>query len=139
MDSDSSLDPSQPIILFDGVCNLCNSSVNFIIDHDPGKIFKFTSLQSETGQKILTEFQDKPMELNSVVLYQNDQIYLKSTAALKIAGKMSGLWFLMGIFWIVPPIIRNLVYDFIARNRYQWFGKMDACRMPTPELKDRFI
>lgn len=139
MDSDSSLDSSSPIILFDGVCNLCNSSVNFIIDHDPKQQFRFASLQSEVAQNILSQFKNTSHGLDSVVLWENDRIYFKSTAALKIAARLSGMWPLMNVFWIVPTVIRDNAYDFIAKNRYKWFGRQDACRMPSPELKNRFL
>ena len=139
MGSDIEIKDFQPIILFDGVCNLCNSSVNFIIDRDPKKPFKFTSLQSDIGQYVLSKYASDKSSFDSVALLQNEQLYIKSSAALRIAKQLSGLWSLMIVFWIIPYPIRDFIYDFIARNRYKWFGKMDACRVPSPELKERFL
>lgn len=128
-----------PVILFDGVCNLCNSSVQFIIGRDPKAQFRFASLQSAYGQQQMTKFNLPASELNSVLLIKDGKLYQKSSAALHIARMLSGAWPLMFAFIIVPPFIRNAVYDFIARNRYKWFGKKDECMIPTPELKSRFI
>jgi len=127
------------ILLFDGVCNLCNSSVNFIIDRDPKKHFKFAALQSEFGQTKLKELGFNQEEFDSLVLLSNGKVYRKSSAALRIAKKLKGLWPLLYIFIIIPPFIRHGVYDIIGKNRYKWFGKQDSCRMPTPELKQRFV
>ncbi len=127
------------ILLFDGVCNLCNSSVNFIIDRDPKKHFKFAALQSDFGQTKLKELGFNQEEFDSLVLLSNGKIYRKSSAALRIAKKLKGLWPFLYIFIIIPPFIRHGVYDIIGKNRYKWFGKQDSCRMPTPELKQRFV
>lgn len=127
------------ILLFDGVCNLCNSSVNFIIDRDPKKHFKFAALQSEFGQSKLKELGFNQEEFDSLVLLSHGKVYRKSSAALRIAKKLNGLWPLLYIFIIIPPFIRHGVYDIIGKNRYKWFGKQDSCRMPTLELKQRFI
>ncbi|HMS64224.1 MAG TPA: thiol-disulfide oxidoreductase DCC family protein [Ignavibacteria bacterium] len=127
------------IILFDGVCNLCNSSINLIIDHDKKNVFKFASLQSETGQRLLKKFSLNSEEFDSVILIDGENCFTRSTAALKIAKEFPYLWKLIYVFIIIPPPLRNIVYDFIARNRYRMFGKKDSCRMPTPELKDKFI
>ena len=129
----------KDILLFDGVCNLCNSSVNFIIDHDPKGRFKFAALQSEFGQKKLQELGFDQEEFDSLVLLSGDKVYKKSSAALRIAKKLSGLYPLLYVFIIIPPFIRHGVYDIIAKNRYKWWGKRDSCRMPTPELKARFV
>ena len=128
-----------PVILFDGVCNLCNSSVQFIITRDPKAQFRFASLQSKYGQQQMIQFNLPTSELNSVLLIKDGKLYQKSSAALLIARMLTGAWPLMFVFIIVPPFIRNAVYDFIARNRYKWFGKKDECMIPTPELKSRFI
>ena len=128
-----------PVILFDGVCNLCNSSVQFIITRDPKAQFRFASLQSKYGQQQMIQFNLPTSELNSVLLIKDGKLYQKSSAALHIARMLTGAWPLMFVFIIVPPFIRNAVYDFIARNRYKWFGKKDECMIPTPELKSRFI
>lgn len=130
---------NQDILLFDGVCNLCNSSVNFIIDHDPKGHFKFAALQSDFGQKKLEELGYNQEEFDSLVLLSNGQVYKKSSAALRIAKKLTGLYPLLYAFIIIPPFIRHGVYDIIARNRYKWWGKRDSCRMPTPELRARFV
>ena len=132
-----SLMPS--VVLFDGVCNFCNASVNFVIDRDPGARFKFGALQSEEGIRVLSELGMTSDYLESIVLVEDGNVYRDSTAALKIAKKLTGLWPLMYGFIVVPAPIRNVVYRFIARNRYRWFGKMDSCRIPTPDLKARFI
>jgi len=127
------------VILFDGVCNLCNGSVNFIIDRDKEAYFKFASLQSAEGTELLASHQLPADKLDSIVLVEGARYYQRSTAALRIARKLRGLWPLLYAFIIIPPFIRNLVYDFIAKNRYRWFGRADSCRMPTPELKNRFL
>ena len=130
---------NHKIILFDGVCNLCNSSVNFIIDRDKKNIFKFAALQSESGQKLLDKFGLNQNDFDSVVLVDENKFYSKSTAALKIVKEFPSLWKALYIFIIIPVPIRNFFYDLIAKNRYRWFGKKDSCRMPSPELKNKFI
>jgi len=131
---------NQPVILFDGVCVLCQSSVQFVIKRDKEKRFKFASLQSEFGKRILEEHQI-PMEdhLTSMILYEDGKIYRHSTAALHIARRLNGLWPTMYGFIIVPPFIRNAVYNFIGAHRYQWFGKTPACWVPTEDVQDRFL
>lgn len=123
------------IILFDGVCNLCNGSVQFVIERDKQQHFRFAALQSKIGQ----EHQQKVGKVDSILLVENGKIYQKSTAALRIARHLDGFWGVFYIFIIVPPFIRNAVYDYIARNRYKWFGKQDSCWMPTPDLKKLFL
>jgi predicted DCC family thiol-disulfide oxidoreductase YuxK len=130
---------NQDIILFDGVCNLCNNSVNFIIDRDSKSRYLFASLQSEFAQKRMREAGLDPLKLNSIVLLENGKAYQKSTAALKIAGNLDGFWFLWKAFFVLPPFMRDFFYDIIAKNRYRWFGKEETCRMPLPELKARFL
>lgn len=125
------------IIFFDGVCNLCNGAVNFVIDRDPEGLFKLAPLQSEIAADYLDE--DRISKLDSIVLYENGKIYEKSTAALKIAKKLNGAWFLLYTFIIIPPFIRNFVYNIIAKNRYKWFGERETCRMPTEDIKERFL
>ena len=127
------------IILFDGVCNLCNGAINFIIKHDPKGIFKFASLQGETGQKLLAQHTIDPQETDSIVLIDNDQVSVKSSAALRIAKNLNQGYPLLFGFMIIPTFIRNGVYDFIAANRYKWFGKKESCMLPTPELRSRFL
>jgi predicted DCC family thiol-disulfide oxidoreductase YuxK len=130
---------SQGIILFDGVCNLCNASINFVIDRDKNRYFRYSALQSESGATFLEKFQMPTSVFNSIILIEGEKYYTRSTAALRIARKMDGLWPLMYGFIIIPPFIRNFVYDFIAKNRYKWFGKEETCRIPTPELKSLFL
>lgn len=127
------------IILFDGVCNLCNSSVNFIIDHDKNNIFKFASLQSDAGQKLLNKFGLDTKDFDSIVLVENDEHYTRSGAVLRIVKSFPGFWKLLYAFIILPSPLRDFLYDMIADNRYKWFGKKDSCRIPTPELKEKFL
>jgi predicted DCC family thiol-disulfide oxidoreductase YuxK len=127
------------IILFDGVCNLCNGSVQFIIRHDPRAHFHFAALQSAEAQQLLADAGYNGADLSSVVLLEDGKVYERSAAALRIARNLSGGWKLLTSLVIVPRPIRDLVYNWIARNRYSWFGKRDECMIPTPELRNRFI
>lgn len=127
------------IVLFDGICNLCNEGVNFIIDHDPRKEFKFASLQSDAGIGLLKRAALPIADLSTIVLYDNGKFYTKSSAVLRIAGKLSYPWRLAKLLLVVPPFVRDPAYNFIGRNRYRWFGTKDACRVPTPELRERFL
>lgn len=134
------LENNKQLILFDGVCNLCEASVQYVIKHDKGDVFRYTALQSEVGQQIIKKFNIDRAQMDSILLYAPEKgISYKSTAALKIASKLGFPRNLMGIFLIVPAFIRNLVYDYIARNRYQWYGKKEECMIPTPELKSKFL
>lgn len=126
-------------ILFDGVCNLCNSSVNFVIDRDKNDRFRFAALQSSEGEEILKKFDADPAYLDSIVLIKDEKLYYKSAAALQIAKDLSGLWPVFSVFLIVPAGIRDFVYDIIAKNRYSWFGRRDECRIPSPELRSKFL
>lgn len=137
MGSDTSIE-QDPVIFFDGVCNLCNASVNFIIKRDRKAHFKFSSLQSDYAKEILPEELVRSNKLPSLILH-DQSLKIKSTAALTIARSLNGLWPLLYIFIIIPPFIRHFFYDIIATNRYRWFGKKDECMIPTPELRDRFI
>jgi predicted DCC family thiol-disulfide oxidoreductase YuxK len=130
---------SQGVILFDGVCNFCNTTINFIIDHDPKQRFRFASLQSDAGQQLLRQHHEPTTDFDSVILLKGGKVFHKSDAALEIALDLGGLWPLLYGFKIVPRFVRNAVYDFVARNRYRWFGRLDACRLPTPELRGRFL
>ena len=135
-----SADQVEQIVLFDGVCNLCNTSVNFIIDRDPKARFKFAALQSEKGQELLYQIlRANESSFDSIVLISNNSVYIKSSAALRIARHLNGLWPILYSFMIIPKPLRDFVYDFIAKNRYKWFGKSDVCRIPTPDLQSRFI
>ncbi len=135
----SDLNKNFSIILFDGVCNFCNSSVNKIIKHDKKNKFKFAALQSETGKKLLEKHSIDSSKIDSIILIENNSAFIKSTAILKISKHMSGLYPLTYGFIIIPAFIRNVVYDFIARNRYKWWGKKDSCMIPTEEVKAKFI
>lgn len=127
------------IVLFDGVCNFCNNSVNFIIERDPDNFFKFAPLQSETGQMLLRKFGIDHAEIDSVILIENERAYTYSTAALRIARRLSGFWSWFYGLVFVPAPIRDFFYRLFARNRYRLFGKKDACMMPTPEVRQRFL
>ncbi|WP_111597362.1 thiol-disulfide oxidoreductase DCC family protein [Chitinophaga skermanii] len=128
------------IILFDGVCNLCNSSVLFVLKRDPRNRFRFAALQSDIGQQLIAQHLPTGEVLpDSIVLIEGGRLYVKSTAALKIARKLPGAWPLLYGFMIFPRFIRDAVYSFIAKNRYRWFGKKDACMVPTPALKSKFL
>ena len=129
----------HPVILFDGVCNLCSSSVQYIIKHDPGKIFRFASLQSTFGQNILSAYHLPVSNYNSFILVNNNDIYTRSTAALLVAKELKGFIKLLYVCIIIPKFIRDAVYNIIAKNRYNWFGKKNECWIPTPELKSLFI
>jgi predicted DCC family thiol-disulfide oxidoreductase YuxK len=130
----------KKLILFDGVCNLCDSSVQYVIKHDKKNRFMFTALQSETGKNIINHYNIDTAQVDSILLYTpNKGVVSKSTAALKIASKLGFPTNILGVFLIIPSVISNLVYDFIAKNRYKWYGKKEACMIPTPELKSKFI
>ena len=131
---------SKEIIFFDGVCNLCNGAVNFIIDRDRQGRFLFASLQSDLAKDKLSHTNVDVSRLDSIILLKKDgTIREKSSAILHIAKGLGGGWPLMYVFMLLPKPIRDLAYDFIARNRYKWFGRQDQCRMPTPELRQRFL
>ena len=130
---------THSIILFDGVCNLCNGAVNFVINRDPGNVFKFTPLQEKQGVLLLKKHAVDAKMLDSIVLIENGNVYIKSSAALRIAKKMSNLWPLFFALLIIPRFMRDGVYDFIAKNRYKWFGKKEQCMIPTPGLREKFL
>jgi predicted DCC family thiol-disulfide oxidoreductase YuxK len=127
------------VVLFDGVCNLCNASVNFIIDHDPSGYFKLAALQSQEAVPLLQQYDVPADYLGSVLLIEEGTVYRNSDAALRIARRLDGAWPLLYGFIAVPRPIRDAVYRIIAANRYRWFGKRDTCRLPTPELRQRFL
>ena len=134
------IEEGKKIILFDGVCNLCNGAINFIIKRDKHKVFVYASLQSEIGQKLIAERNINTQEIDSILLIDPGIAYYhKSTAALQIAKHLRGGYPLLSVFLILPKFLRDWVYDIIARNRYKWFGKKDSCMIPTPELKALFI
>lgn len=129
----------ERVIVFDGVCNWCNFWVNFAIDHDPRGKFKLGTLQSQHAGQILRELQLSSDDFETFLLLERTRVFTKSTAALRIAKQLSGLWPLLYLFIIVPVPLRDAVYDFVARHRYKWMGKADACRIPTPNDRARFV
>ena len=134
MGADNSI---ERIVLFDGVCNLCNASVRFIIRHDKKQKFKFASLQSAVSKTLIMD--NAGETLKTIVLVKGMNIYCRSNAALEIARELDGLWPMFYALKIVPLFVRDFVYDVISRNRYRWFGKMDKCPLPSPEISARFI
>jgi predicted DCC family thiol-disulfide oxidoreductase YuxK len=129
----------KAIILFDGVCNLCDRSVQFILKRDKKGYFQFASLQSEAGQAMLSKYNLPTDDFGSFVLIEKGKAYQKSTGALRVCRHLGAAWPLMYGFIIIPPFIRHAVYTLLARNRYRWFGKKEACMMPQPEWKERFL
>ncbi len=133
------LENPNGIVLFDGVCNFCNSSINTIIKLDKKKYFRFAPLQSEVGQWLMNKHGLDPAKFDSVILVDDNKAYYYSGAILHIARKMGGIYSLAYVFMIIPPFIRNGIYKWIAKNRYKWFGKKDACMIPTPDIRSRFV
>ena len=131
--------PEPAIVLFDGVCNLCNASVNFLLDRDPEGQFRFAALQSEAGHRHLERCGLAPGDLESFVLVEEGRCYRRSEAALRVARRLPGAWRLLYGLIILPPSVRDALYDVVARHRYRWFGRRDTCRLPTPEEQERFL
>ncbi len=129
----------KPILLFDGVCNVCNASVDFVLKNDKSKSIMFASLQSSFGKELLEKYGLDSNELSTVVLIYKNKAFTKSSAVLQTAKIMGIPWNFLGIFFIVPKFIRDFLYTQFAANRYKWFGKKETCRMPTPEEKARFL
>jgi predicted DCC family thiol-disulfide oxidoreductase YuxK len=131
---------NKKIILFDGVCNLCDTLVQFIYKHDKKDVFRFVAIQSELGQKIIHHIGIDTSKTDSIILYEPGLSYhYKAEAALLIARNLSGIYSLIGYLNFIPNSIKNSVYDYIAKNRYKWYGKKEACMIPTPELKAKFL
>jgi predicted DCC family thiol-disulfide oxidoreductase YuxK len=130
---------TSAIILFDGVCNLCSGAVHFLIRRDPKGIFRFASLQSEVGLALLKQVHITSEQLDTIVLIEGDRCYTRSTAALRIAKRLPGLWPVLYIGIVIPTPLRNKLYDWVARNRYRWFGRKEQCMLPTPAIKSRFL
>jgi predicted DCC family thiol-disulfide oxidoreductase YuxK len=130
---------SEPIVLFDGVCKFCNAGVNFLLDHDARRRLRFAPLQSEAGRALLGRFGLRTDDFDTIVLVENGRAYARSAAALRIARHLGGAWPLLAVLFAIPPFLRDGAYDLFARNRYRWFGKTDTCRVPTPEIRDRFL
>lgn len=134
------LPKDKEIILFDGVCNFCNNTVLWIIRFDKKNKFVFASLQSDIGKKITNHLGIDTLKVDAIILYAPNISYeIKSTAALKIMNKFGGFWKLTQVFILIPESVRNIVYDFIAKNRYKWFGKKEACMIPSKNISDKFL
>ncbi len=130
---------SPSVILFDGVCNLCNGFVQFLILRDPKRRYRYASLQSETGKKLMEEVGLSLVQIDSVILIEGGKAYTHSDVALRVSAHMGALWPLFQVFYLLPKFIRDAIYNWIARNRYKWFGKREFCMVPTPELKSLFL
>jgi predicted DCC family thiol-disulfide oxidoreductase YuxK len=135
----STIPLDKPILLFDGVCNFCNSSVQTLISMDKSSHFRLASLQSEVGQTLLKKFNLPTKELNTVVLIDKNKVYLRSDVPLEVMRQLGSAWQIFYIFKIVPRFLRDAVYNFIASNRYRWFGKEEACMIPSAEVRQRFL
>lgn len=133
------INSEHDVILFDGVCNLCSNIVQFVIKKDHKDIFRFASLQSEFGQQVLKKFNLPASNFNTFILYKNGKIYLKSTGALLVAKQLSWPWPLLYSFIILPSFLRNALYNFVAKNRYKWFGQKATCWNPSPSLNFKFL
>lgn len=129
----------NPIILFDGVCNFCSGVVNFIIERDTKGVFRFAPLQSDAGQRILEHFNLAGEDFDTFVLVEGEEFHIKSTAALRMCRLLGGFWKLLYVFIVIPAPIRDALYDYVARNRYRWFGKKEECMVPGPEVRRRFL
>lgn len=129
----------ERIVLYDGVCNLCDASVNFIIEHDPDAKFQFAPMQETAGQALLKKHGLEDLDMSSFVLIKNGKVYLRSTAWMHIVRDLRGPWKTLAVFGVVPSFIRDGIYNFIGANRYKWFGKKDMCLMPTADIRKRFI
>jgi predicted DCC family thiol-disulfide oxidoreductase YuxK len=130
---------SSPVIYFDGVCNLCTGTVQFVLKRDKRKIFRFASLQGEGGRKMLNAQNLPAQHYQTFILEEGGKIFTRSTAALKVFKLLGGAWSLLYIFMIIPAFLRDAVYNFISYNRYRWFGKKEECWLPSPEWENRFI
>lgn len=139
MNSNSTTTQGFPVLLFDGVCNLCNASIQWVLKHDKKNRFRFAALQSDTGRMLLEGAGLSNEKLETVVLVDGDRFFTHSDAVLEIARRLGGIWSLARVGRIVPRPIRDALYMWIARNRYRWFGKKEQCMLPSPEWKGRFI
>jgi predicted DCC family thiol-disulfide oxidoreductase YuxK len=127
------------VVLFDGVCNFCDNTVQFVLRRDKAGYFRFAALQSEAGQALLKDHELPTEHFDTFILLENGKIYKRSSAALRLVRKLSGGWPLLYGFILIPRFIRDFFYSIIARNRYRWFGKKDACMIPSPEVRSRFL
>ena len=134
------LPKNKKIILFDGICNLCNSAVAIVIKQDKKNTFLFAAIQSKKGKEIIDYLEIDIVKIDAIILYEPGVSYeVKSTAALKIMNDFGQFWQLTKLLWVFPKGFRNQVYDFIAKNRYKWFGKKESCMIPTKDLKAKFL
>lgn len=134
------LPKNKKIILFDGICNLCNSAVQFIIERDKKDVFRFVALQSDLGKEIRSYIGVDQKKVDSIILYEPGvAYYYKSEAAFKIASDLDGFYGFLAAFTIFPNWLNDSVYNYIAKNRYKWYGKKEECMIPTPELKAKFL
>jgi predicted DCC family thiol-disulfide oxidoreductase YuxK len=134
--------PGSPTLIFDGVCNLCNGAVQWVIRHDPRAVFRFAALQSEAGQALLAGHAlplSPRQSIASVVLVDGERVWFRSDAALEVLCRLGGVWGVLRFLRLVPRPIRDAIYDWVARHRYNWFGRRDECWLPTPELRRRFV
>lgn len=131
--------PKHPVLFYDGVCNFCNNTVQFVYRNDRSRSIQFAALQSDLAAAWLRPLGHDPAELSSLMYLQDGRVFKRSTAALRMAWRMGGWLRLTSVFWLVPPFIRDAVYDWVARNRYRWFGQLDACALPTSDLRARFL
>lgn len=133
------MNEDKAIVLFDGICNFCSGAVLFLIKRDPDKYFRFAALQTEGGLSIMNKYDINSDIADSIILIEKNKAYYRSDAALRIARKLKGGWKLFYTAVIIPPFIRNFFYDFVARNRYRWFGKKNTCFIPGQHVRERFI
>lgn len=134
------MEENKKIILFDGVCNLCNGFIQFVIKRDTTDVFRYAALQSKIGQQLISERSIDTTKIDSVILVEpNVAYYVKSDAALQVGRQLKGYRTISKLLNLIPSGLRNIVYDFIARNRYSWYGKKEQCMIPTPELKAKFL
>jgi len=133
------MNKERPILFFDGICNLCNGAVQFVIKRDKEKKFLFASLQSLAGKKAILDNMGYGPNVDSMLLFIHNRYYIKSSAFLHVLQQLGGMWKLCAIGFLIPRFVRDRLYDWVAKNRYRWFGKRNECMMPTDELKSRFI
>ena len=131
--------PRGPIVFFDGVCNLCDSSVHFLLDRDRRNILKFAPLQGTTYAGLRAQYPEADGDVGTIVLYSNGRVFTRSAAVLHILRLLGGWWKLLYGLIVIPKPLRDALYNFIARNRYRWFGRQESCRIPTPELREKFL
>lgn len=129
---------AHPIVLYDGVCNFCNGAVNFIIDRDPHAYFRFASLQSDIGQRLCAEH-GIATDVSTIALIEDGRGFVRTNAALRIARHLSGAWPALCALVVIPRPLRDWAYSWFAARRYRWFGKSDTCRVPSPEVRARFL